>query len=173
MWNLVILCPLLLLSEWKKSSPKWSFPVLFLSHSLCSVIYVTLRYYTSSFLLCFWKYLHLQDLKRSFIEHLLYAGLGMQWWTRQGTSLVVWWLRLCVHRVGAQVTSLVGELKIPHAAQCVQPNWTKPPLKTVVNKTEKVLAPHVTYIFLVCKQANKEKRDHYIILWYALGKRKT
>ena len=54
-------------------------------------------------------------------------------------------------------------------------NQTEPknPLKTVVNKTEKVLAPHVTYIFLVCKQANKEKKRslHYIMI--SAGKEKN
>ena len=55
-------------------------------------------------------------------------------------------------------------------------NQTEPknPLKTVVNKTEKVLAPHVTYIFLVCKQANKEKKRslHYIMISYYMPRPK-
>ena len=134
------------------------------------MICITLRYYASSFLLYFWKYLHLQDLKRNLIEHLLYARLGIQWWTRPGASLVVWWLRPCIHPRGAHVQSLVGELKIPRVAQRAQLNGTKKPLKTVVNKTGTVLAPHVTYIVLF---VNKHIRKKEIITLYYAGKEKN
>ena len=65
-----------------------------------------------------------EDRKKKKKRRIRIRDLGSKKETR-GTSLAVWWLRICLPVQGVQVQSLVRELRFPHASQPKYPQNIK------------------------------------------------